>query len=141
MKKEISYGIVPLRIYRTVWQVLIIQHHAGHWAFPKGHANLGEMPQQTAERELHEETGLTIQRYLSPQPIIESYIFSFQGELISKSVHYFLAVVKGKVIIQESEIKASQWVSLSEAMKIVTFKESKRICLQTSEFLKLIKVF
>lgn len=141
MKKESSYGIVPLRIHHNDWQVLLIQHHAGHWAFPKGHADLGETPQQTAERELKEETGLTIQRLLSPDPLIENYFFTFQGQRISKTVRYFLALVQGEVVIQECEIKDSQWLSLPDSCERMTFKESKRLCLQVSEFLKTLDKF
>ena len=136
MKKENSYGIIPLRIQKNDWQMLLIQHHAGHWAFPKGHANAGETPQQAAERELKEETGLSIQHLLLPNPLVESYFFTFQGYRIFKTVQYFLALVEGQVVIQECEIKASQWLSLSEALDQMSFKEGKRICLQVMEFLK-----
>lgn len=136
MKKQTSYGIVPLRIHRAHWQIFLIQHHAGHWAFPKGHADPGETPRQAAERELNEETGLTLQRFLSPDPLVEHYFFTFHGERISKTVQYFLALVEGKVMVQEKEIKAGQWFSLSEAMEQITFKEGKNVCLQANEFLK-----
>lgn len=136
MKKENSYGIIPLRIHDKHWQVLLVQHHIGHWAFPKGHADPGETDRQAAERELREETGLTIQRFLSPEPLIESYFFIFEGQRISKTVQYFLALVQGCVVIQECEIQASQWLSLQEAYERITFKEGKRVCLQTLEFLK-----
>ncbi len=136
MKKESSYGIVPLRWNDGHWQMLLIQHHAGHWAFPKGHADNGELPQQTAERELQEETGLVVERYLSPDPLTETYIFTFRGQRISKTVYYFLALVKGKVVIQEHEIKASQWLSLSDAHACITFKEGKRVCQEVTELLK-----
>lgn len=136
IKKETSYGIIPLRIHQHEWQILLIQHHSGHWSFPKGHPDLGETPKQTAERELNEETGLTIQRFLSPDPFIENYFFTLRGERISKSVHYFMALVEGIVLIQEKEIKNSRWTSLSEALDQVSFKEGKHICLHTIEFLK-----
>lgn len=136
MKKENSYGIVPLRLHKGHWQVLLVQHHAGHWAFPKGHADNGELPQETAERELQEETGLTVQSYLSPDPLIESYMFTSRGQHISKTVQYFIALVKGEVSIQEHEIKASQWLSVPDAYTSITFKEGKHICIQVSEFLK-----
>jgi 8-oxo-dGTP pyrophosphatase MutT (NUDIX family) len=136
MKKENSYGIVPLRIHQNEWQVLLIQHHAGHWAFPKGHADPGETPKQAAERELKEETGLAIHRFLSPDPLTENYFFIFRGKRISKTVQYFLALVEGKVVIQEREIKNSQWLSLTQALDNITFKEGKRVCLQVTEFLK-----
>lgn len=135
-EEDTSYGIIPLRIQQSEWQVLLIQHHAGHWAFPKGHANLGEIPKETATRELQEETGLTLQRFLSPDPLIEHYVFTFQGKHISKTVQYFLALVKGQVILQEIEIKNSQWLLLPEAIERMTFKEGKHLCLQVIEFLK-----
>jgi 8-oxo-dGTP pyrophosphatase MutT (NUDIX family) len=136
MKREISYGIIPLQWHHNHWQVLLIQHHAGHWSFPKGHVDPGESPQQAAERELQEETGLTVQRYLLSDPMMESYIFTLHGQRVSKIVHYFLALVKGEVVIQEREIQNSQWLTLAEAHARMTFKEGKRICLQVSEFLK-----
>jgi 8-oxo-dGTP pyrophosphatase MutT (NUDIX family) len=128
MRKEHAYGIVPLRFHEGVCQVLLVQHHPGHWAFPKGHADREETPQQAAERELREETRLTIERYLLLDPITESYLFTFQGERISKTVHYFIALVKGQVMIQEDEIQASEWLSLTEAFMRITFKESKQVC-------------
>lgn len=140
MKKENSFGIIPLRIHQQHWQVLLIQHHAGHWAFPKGHAEPGETSIQAAERELQEETGLTIQRFLSPNPLVENYSFIVRGQQVSKTVQYFLALVEGKEVIQECEIKTSQWLSLSESVEGVTFKECKQICLQVIEFLKIINL-
>lgn len=136
MRMETSYGVIPLRVHQHAWQILLVQHHAGHWSFPKGHPDPGESPQQAAERELQEETGLTVQRYLTPEPLIEHYFFTFQGERISKAVHYFLALVKGKVVIQEAEIKASQWLTLPEAFACITFKEGKRLCQEVIEFVK-----
>jgi bis(5'-nucleosidyl)-tetraphosphatase len=136
MKYETSFGVIPLKVYRKEWRVLLIQHHAGHWAFPKGHAEMGESPQPAAERELHEETGLKVRTFLSPDPLSEHYFFSFQGERISKTVKYFLGLVQGAVVIQKLEIKASQWLSLPEACDKITFKEGKHVCLQAREFLK-----
>lgn len=139
MKKDHSYGIIPLRLQECGWEVLIIQHHSGHWSFPKGHPEGEETPKQTAERELREETGLSINRFLSDIPLIENYSFAFQGQRIFKTVEYFIALVEGSVVIQELEIKGSRWISLSLAVDSLTFKEGKRVCLQVDEFLKSIE--
>lgn len=137
MIKESSYGIIPLRVQQDEWQVLLIQHHAGHWTFPKGHAELDETPKQTAERELKEETGLAVHQFLSSNPLVEKYFFNLHGQHVTKTVSYFLALVEGEeVVIQEQEIKDSQWISLFDAIDHITFKEGQRICLQTIEFLK-----
>lgn len=125
MKSEHSYGIVPVRKWRDQWQVLLVQHNSGHWAFPKGHAEENEIPSQTAERELFEETGLKVDSYLSTETFTEHYFFRRQRELISKKVEYFIALVSGKVILQEKEIQASQWLSPEEAVDRMTFKEGK----------------
>ena len=135
MKKENSYGIVPLRFQQNEWEILLIQHQGGHWAFPKGHLESGESPLQAAERELQEETALSIAKFLSQDPLTETYFFTFRGERIFKTVHYFLALVTGEVVIQEEEIKGFQWVLLKEAEKYITFKEGKRVCQQTIDYL------
>ena len=37
-----------------------LKNHAGQWAFPGGHMEHGEKPEETALRELHEEVGLNL---------------------------------------------------------------------------------
>jgi len=135
MKYDHSYGIIPLRISKGEWHVLIVQHNSGHWAFPKGHANAGESHQQAAERELEEETGLTVKSYLISETLKEEYMFRWNGELIKKEVVYYVAEVKGKVSLQVEEIKDSQWILLKEAEEKMTFKEGKALC---HEVLKLL---
>ncbi len=136
MKNDYSYGIIPLRREEQTWFVLLVQHYAGHWAFPKGHAHVGESPQQAAERELFEETGLKVQAYLSDQVLSEHYYFTFNKQRINKVVDYFVALVEGPVVLQEDEIKASRWSTLSEAMQIMTFKEGRALIHQVLQFVE-----
>ena len=117
------------------WEVLLIQHNAGHWAFPKGHAETGESPQEAAERELFEETGLKLVKYLSHEPLHEDYMFKWQGELVNKRVTYYLALVKGEVTLQAIEVMDSQWLSLEEAHAKMSFKEGRKLCQRVKELL------
>lgn len=128
-----SYGIIPLRLHRNGWEVFLVQHQAGHWAFPKGHVEEGETPLQTAERELYEETGLSVVRYLHDQPFQESYFFTYKKKLIHKTVLYFMAEVTGQVKLQEVEISGSQWISIDRAAEIISFEEGKKICAAVRE--------
>jgi 8-oxo-dGTP pyrophosphatase MutT (NUDIX family) len=137
MKNEKSFGIIPLRLWSKQWQVLLVQHHSGYWAFPKGHQELGETPLETAERELFEETGLNVETYLSTEAYSEHYFFRHHQELINKKVDYFIAKVSGKVVLQQEEIQACQWLPLNEAVKQITFEAGKSLCSQVIEFLEL----
>ncbi len=137
--KDYSYGIVPLRQTGPGdWQVLLIQHQAGHWAFPKGHANEGETPQQAAVRELEEETGLSVVQFLSEETLMENYYFFLKGKRFFKTVVYFMAKVQGDVKIQEEEICNSAWVAIPQAKERMTFPEGKKVCQAVQQYLNLI---
>lgn len=129
MKDVNCYGIIPLKFEDGQWQVLLIKHIKGnYWAFPKGHGEPGETPHQGAVRELFEETGLAVHRYLSEEPVLERYNFVSRGEQIHKTVTYFIAEVTGVLALQKEEILDAKWVLLTDAENHITFKEGKNIC-------------
>ena len=71
--KDNSFGIVPLTYRQNFWEVFLVQHLNGaHWGFPKGRAEKGESLKQTAERELFEETGMKVIRYLDHPYFVET---------------------------------------------------------------------
>lgn len=135
MRIDTSYGIIPLSERNGEWEVFLVRLQQGHWGFPKGHAEVGETPKETASRELFEETGLAIEEYLAAESLAETYIFTFQKERIKKTVHYFLAKVKGEICLQVQEIAEGQWVSLSLAPTFLTFPEGKRILQKVTQSL------
>ena len=62
LRKEKSCGALVYRIKNGELELLLLKHRfGGHWSFPKGHVEEGETEVETALREVHEETGLTIQ--------------------------------------------------------------------------------
>ena len=60
MKKEKSCGAIVYRKKEGVIQFLLIHQTLRHWTFPKGHVEDGESEQQTAYREILEETGVKV---------------------------------------------------------------------------------
>ena len=127
--QEASFGIIPLQQVEGVWRVLLILHKGGrHWAFPKGRSNPGETPLESAKRELKEETGLNVEKLLQEEPLPERYEFRRRGEIVIKTVQYFPAIVSGEVQLQPEEIQDSKWVLLKEAVRHLTFRESKEMC-------------
>lgn len=118
MRQEISYGIIPIRHGSHGWEILMVQLHAGHWGFPKGHPEKGEQPFAAATRELLEETGLTVAKVITDTPFKEEYSFFSNGQKVTKRVLYFLAEVIGKPCMQSAELKALQWIPLSKVIDI-----------------------
>ena len=134
MKEHRAYGFIPLNMCAHGWMVLLVQHK-NFWAFPKGHAEPGETPLESATRELLEETGLCPTNFLSEETLKELYFFKHEGILIRKEVEYFIAEVTGKLVIQEDEISDAQWIALEKAEDLATYKEAKNICKKVVELL------
>ncbi|MEP6490320.1 NUDIX domain-containing protein [Microcoleus vaginatus GB2-A3] len=124
--KDECFGIVPIFGKEADALFLLIQHQAGHWAFPKGHANPGESPAETARREFEEETGISDFEMLDEPTFTEHYSFVKDGEPIEKTVTYFLGFVNSvEVVLQEEEIQNSAWLPFEEAVKRITFDANR----------------
>jgi 8-oxo-dGTP pyrophosphatase MutT (NUDIX family) len=131
---EESYGVLPFRKERGKWRVLLILHlHGNHWGFPKGKSDEGENPQESATRELLEETGLSVSSFLTKKPLEEHYEFSRKGARVAKTVHYFPALVEGSLALQTNEVRAAKWATLEEALEQLTFDEAKKLCKEAFE--------
>lgn len=130
---EQSFGIIPLykplyKSERAGIQFLLIQHHAGHWAFPKGHADPGETELQTARRELREETGLDDVLLITSPVFEEHYTLNRRGQPREKIVRYWIGYVQTqKVMVQEEEVRDHTWATLDEARKLITYSQSKKL--------------
>lgn len=137
--KSYSFGIIPLFRHPQSWEVLLVQSRdGGHWSFPKGRREEGEVPEQTALRELKEETGIKDCVLLPLKEILEESYSFVRGDLsIEKTVRYFLAeVFSKKVDIQEEEILDFQWADILRVPDLLTFPEAKKICQQAIQILE-----
>ncbi len=134
---EHSYGIIPLKRRGEDWYAFIVHRtkSGGFWEFPKGHIDEGETSLDAAERELKEETGLTIERMLEFNPITEYYEYEWHGKTIPKEVHYYLALVGGEIALQPKEVDEGKWVLLREAEKHMTHDTSRSISKKVASLL------
>lgn len=104
--------------------------HGGTWTLPKGTPDPGEDVEQTAVREVEEETGLRV-RIISPLPSIE-YTFVQGGARIHKTVHYFvMEPVGGALARHDHEFERVRWVRFEDARSLLTF-ETERVLVDTA---------
>jgi 8-oxo-dGTP pyrophosphatase MutT (NUDIX family) len=96
------------------------------WTLPKGTPDGGETTEQTALREVTEETGLQV-RIVRPLDSIH-YTFVRGGERIRKTVHYFLMEpVGGDLERHDHEFDEVRWIPLAEAPSILTFPTERAL--------------
>lgn len=131
-----SYGIVPVRVIEDTIFFLLIQHLKGHWGFPKGHAEPGETPIQSATRELIEETGVTEFIICGNDPFTEQYQFEQRGRTVKKTVTYYLArILSNEITIQDDEIQNSRFADYGTAHSLITFEEGKNLLKNVHEYI------
>lgn len=105
---------------------LILHYASGHFEFAKGHIMKGETEEETALREIKEETGLDVEILPGFHEII-NYFYKHEGKTIDKDVVFFLARSKTNKVKLSSEHIGYSWLSFEEARKQVTFKNSKKL--------------
>ncbi|HEX5240597.1 MAG TPA: NUDIX hydrolase [Candidatus Limnocylindrales bacterium] len=96
------------------------------WTLPKGTPNDGETLEETALREVTEETGLDV-RIVEPLSSID-YTFVQSGTRIHKTVHYFLMEpVGGDLSRHDHEFERVRWVRFADAPGLLTFATERAL--------------
>lgn len=96
------------------------------WSLPKGHIEAGETRQQTAEREVWEETGI-IGRVIGELGSID-FTFVAEGRRIHKTVHHFiLERTGGEISTEDVEVADVAWVALSDVQARLSYADERRL--------------
>jgi 8-oxo-dGTP pyrophosphatase MutT (NUDIX family) len=107
--------------------VLVHRPKYDDWSIPKGKSNSGETLDQTALREVEEETGLRC-RIVRPIAEIRYAYRSPRGDTKSKLVQYFLMEpTGGEIRVDGTEIDSAEWVDTEEALDRLTYDRDKRL--------------
>ncbi|CCQ98411.1 Hydrolase, NUDIX family [[Clostridium] ultunense Esp] len=128
---EVAAGGIVYRRQGGGTEILMIEDRFGHWSYPKGHSEGNEKPEETALREIQEETGI-IGKIIAPLSSI-SYRYEAEGRRGEKRVDYFLVeYVSGKTRPQFEEIGNVHWLSPEAAWKkqVEQGYENNRILLE-----------
>ena len=104
--------------------VLIIEQFQGFFSFPKGHVEKGETEEETAIREVKEETNIDI-KIVSDKKYEINYKI---GRFKTKKVVFFIAeAITFDLKNQENEIISCEWVKKDKVLKKLTYDNVKEI--------------
>ncbi len=134
---EKSCGAVVYYNGKSNTRILLVKNNNGrYWSFPKGHIELGETEEETAVREIKEETALDVEIKDGFREISDYCPFG----KIRKHVVFFLAqAFTDNVKIQEEEIAEYVWVDLQQARKLCSYDNDLRIINKAETAIKIIK--
>ena len=117
-------GIIFYKTRQNVKILLVKNNNGRYWSFPKGHIEDGETEQETAIREIKEETGLDVTLVNSLREISEYCPF---GKIRKRVVFFLARAFTDNVKIQEEEIDSYIWVDLQQARKLCSYDNDLRI--------------
>ncbi len=156
MEREISAGGVVLRRVASGWEMAVIEPQkepsaatgkGKRWqkmllALPKGLVDVGETPEQTAVREVAEETGLAAVAVVKLGDIKYVYVRSWgdQQRVFKIVSFYLLRYESGSIdqIAQEMriEVKRALWIPFAEAERKLAYKGEKDMVRRAQEYLQ-----
>lgn len=125
MQYEKSCGAIVYRKFHGNTELLLIKNqNGGHWSFPKGHVEDDETEEETAIREIKEETGIDVVVDNSFRQVI-TYA---PKKDITKDVVYFIAkATTYDYTPQESEIAQIKWVEINHAGTILSYDNDRQL--------------
>ncbi len=141
MRREFSAGGVLVRRLDGRWMVAAIRpagRPEGLWALPKGQIDEGERGEETALREVAEETGAH-GRSLGKLGDVR-YWFNWDGERIFKVVSFFLVRYEGGRLgdvppEHRHEVAEVRWLPLDEAPSLLAYRGEQDMARQAQAWL------
>ena len=124
-RDAVAAGGVVLRQGERGGEV-VLAGRDGTWVLPKGTPDGAEQIEDTATREVREETGLDV-RIVRSLGTIE-YWFALPRQRIHKTVHFFLMeALGGDLERHDHEYEEVRWVPVDEARRMLTFDTYREI--------------
>jgi 8-oxo-dGTP pyrophosphatase MutT (NUDIX family) len=127
-------GVVCRRSPAGQLEVALIATREGQrWGLPKGLVEEGEALEETALREVREETGLEAEVIERLEPIEYWYWWSEDGEKVRyhKKVYYFLMAYRGgDVARHDFEVDDVRWFPIEEAIERASFQTERDVLQQ-----------
>ena len=138
VKIQTSAGGVVYRFTPKGPEVALVAVKGGKvWTLPKGTVDKGERLEQTAMREVAEETGLDAELADRLGEITYWYYLSEEKARCKKTVHFYLMrYIRGNTVDHDREVDAARWFPIEEALKATTYKGDREMLEKAKEMLK-----
>lgn len=135
MKFEFSAGGVVYKPVRSeqgknTVEILLAKHSQHHgWVFPKGIIGdtiQGEKKEETAIREVEEETGVQAELLEPLKPV--TYWYQFENEKRKKTVYYFImSFISEDKESRDMEMEEVEWLPVEEVENTLTYPSDKQV--------------
>jgi 8-oxo-dGTP pyrophosphatase MutT (NUDIX family) len=125
--RDVSAGGVAFRHGPDGVEVVLVgRYEPERWVLPKGTPDRGESLEQTAVREVKEETGIQV-RLIRPLHDIQ-YWFVLHGVRHYKTVHFYLMeAVGGDTSLHDHEYDVAAWFPIDEAERRLAFANERLV--------------
>ncbi len=118
-------AIIIYKVNENNHKVLLVKNHNGrYWSFPKGHVEKGETEEETAIREIKEETGLDVEIVDSFREVSDYCPF---GRIKKRVVFFMAQTFSTDVKVQKEEIDSYIWVDLNDVHNKCTYDNDLRV--------------
>ena len=110
-------------------EVVACRHHKSpFWGLPKGTPKPGETHEQTAVREVGEETGLVVEIEMLIDSIYYWFVGGRDGIRYHKTVFFYLmTAIGGDFSRHDHEFEEVRWFDATEALKILKYDNEVRV--------------
>lgn len=125
--REKSCGIILYRLEDDERYYLLLHYPGGHWDFGKGHVEANEDEEETARREMTEETGISKIILDKGHRQKMDYYYRRERKLYHKDVIYFLGKTTEEKVKLSHEHQGYAWLTYEDALKQLTFLNAKTL--------------
>ncbi len=128
VRLESSGGVVRRVEERGAEVILCGRRSPSIWALPKGAPDPGETREQTAVREVEEETGLRVERGEYIGSIDYWFVRPGDQARCHKTVHYYLMhPTGGHESLHDHEFDEVRWFTAEQACEALTYENEVKI--------------
>lgn len=130
VREPTAGGIIFRRTPKKEIEILLIQDAKDRWTIPKGHIEEGETAKETAEREIHEETGVEEVKMLNWLGKIH-FRYRRANSLVLMTTEIFLAQALGNTnkIKPEDWMNGIKWFPVAEALDKIEYDDIGKLIL------------